>query len=89
MTDTAKARGETEGHTIPASRDAALARIAERYLGFETLQTRIGPIDFHEVAVWEAKDALEAAYQAGLDAASSAHDVEPACRSPASNSAAQ
>ncbi|WXH27985.1 hypothetical protein WA016_01918 [Myxococcus stipitatus] len=58
-------------------------------MGFETLETRIGPIDFREVAVWEVKDALEAAYKAGHEAASSAHGVGPKCLSPVSNPSAQ
>jgi|GEM_PF-6658909 len=77
MTDTLKARRATEEQAIPLSRDAALERIASRYMGFDTLQTRIGPIDFREVAVWEAKDALEAAYQAGLDAVGSTRVAAP------------
>jgi len=37
-------------------------------LGFETLQTRnMDSLDFKEIAVWEIKKALEAAYQAGVE----------------------
>ena len=35
--------------------------------GLETLQTRkMDRLDFHETAVWNLKDALLAAYEAGL-----------------------
>ncbi|CAM4543912.1 DUF6900 domain-containing protein [Myxococcus xanthus] len=81
MTDTPEARSASEEHSeeqaIPPSRDAAPERIANRHMGFDTLRTRIGPIDFREVAVWEVKDALEAAYQAGLDAAGSTRVAAP------------
>jgi hypothetical protein len=44
----------------------ALARIAKDVLGIETLETRNSDgLDFHDVAVWTAKAALEAAYDAG------------------------
>lgn len=48
-----------------------LERIARETLNIETLKARNSDsLDFHEVAVWRLKDALEAAYQAGLSAAS-------------------
>lgn len=48
-------------------------RIARETLNIETLKTRSSDsLDFHEVAVWRLKEALEAAYQAGLSAASNA-----------------
>ena len=48
----------------------ALEQIAIQECGIETLTTRkSGHLDFHEVAVWELKAALEAAYRAGQDAA--------------------
>lgn len=47
-----------------------LARIAAKHLWIETLETRKSDsLDFHEVAVWCLKDALEAAYLAGVEAA--------------------
>jgi hypothetical protein len=47
-----------------------LASIAREKLGFETLETRRSDaLDFRNVAVWSVKDALEAAYRAGLSAA--------------------
>lgn len=43
-----------------------LEQIAEKELGIETLETRRSDsLDFHDVAVWSIKAALEAAYKAG------------------------
>lgn len=40
-----------------------------KQMGFETTQTRNSDsLDFREVAVWEIKEALEAAYRAGRSA---------------------
>lgn len=53
------------------TRDAKtdFTEIANRYLGIETLETRNSDrLDFHDVAVWSIKEALEAAYRAGLEA---------------------
>jgi hypothetical protein len=47
-------------------RDTTLAEIASRHLHLETLETRNSDsLDFHDVAVWSIKAALEAAYEAG------------------------
>jgi hypothetical protein len=47
-----------------------IQRLARR-LGFVTLETRRSDsLDFHDVAVWQIKEALEAAYEAGFQAAS-------------------
>jgi hypothetical protein len=47
-----------------------LTKIAETHLGIKTLMTqRSDSLDFHDLAVWQVKEALEAAYQAGLSAA--------------------
>jgi len=47
-------------------RDAALNKIAERILGRETLETRNSDnLDFSDLAIWNLKIALEAAYEAG------------------------
>ncbi|WP_174564760.1 DUF6900 domain-containing protein [Achromobacter insolitus] len=44
-----------------------LLRIARQYLFLETLETRKhGSLDFKEQAVWCIRDALEAAYLAGM-----------------------
>jgi hypothetical protein len=51
-----------------AKKDEVLAEIARKHLGVPTLEARNSDrLDFHEVAVWEVKAALEAAYQAGAD----------------------
>ena len=51
--------------------DATLAEIAKRHLSLETLETRrMDDLDFHDLAVWSVKAALEAAYAAGAASAS-------------------
>jgi len=46
------------------------AKIAREILNLETLETRrMDSLDFHELAVWEIREALEAAYNAGRQAA--------------------
>jgi hypothetical protein len=50
--------------------DELLAAIAKTTLHIDTLETRKSDsLDFHDVAVWSVKVALEAAYRAGLAAA--------------------
>jgi hypothetical protein len=50
--------------------DALLTRIAQEHLFIDTLETRNSDsMDFHDVSVWGVKEALLAAYQAGLAAA--------------------
>ena len=45
-----------------------LTQIAQSKLGIETLETRRSDsLDFHDVAVWCLRDALEAAYKAGVE----------------------
>ena len=49
--------------------DALLTQIAQEHLFIETLETRKSDsLDFHDVSVWGVKEALIAAYQAGLAA---------------------
>ena len=44
-----------------------LAAIAKEKLHIDTLETRNSDsLDFHDVAVWSVRDALLAAYQAGM-----------------------
>lgn len=44
--------------------------IAKKELGIQTLETRKSDsLDFHDVAVWQVRAALEAAYRAGQAAA--------------------
>ena len=46
-----------------------LDHIAQTILGLETLDTRNSDrLDFHELAVWNIKAALQAAYEAGQQA---------------------
>lgn len=46
--------------------DAILGTIAINALGIETLETRFsGSLDFHEVSVWQLRQALRAAFDAG------------------------
>jgi len=44
-----------------------IANIAQSILGLRTLETRNSDsLDFHQHAVWSVKEALEAAYLAGM-----------------------
>ena len=53
--------------------DALLTRIAQEHLFIDTLETRNSDsMDFHDVSVWGVKEALLAAYQAGLVASQKA-----------------
>ena len=48
--------------------DTILTLIAEKHLGIDTLQTRhADSLDFHDTAVWCLRDALEAAFKAGIE----------------------
>ena len=48
--------------------ETLLTQIAQQHLGIETLQTRRSDsLDFHDVAVWCVRDALEAAFKAGTE----------------------
>jgi len=45
-----------------------LTQIAQQHLDVETLETRRSDrLDFHDLAVWSIKAALEAAYLAGIE----------------------
>lgn len=58
--------------TIPKATpsEALLAEIAMKHFFIDTLETRNSDsLDFHEVAVWAIRSALEAAYAAGAAAA--------------------
>ena len=49
-----------------ATRDAQLLEIARRQFRLETLETRNWDrLDFHDVAVWARRAALEDAFEAG------------------------
>ena len=48
--------------------ETILTLIAQMHLGIETLETRRSDsLDFHDTAVWCIKDALEAAFKAGVE----------------------
>ena len=52
-----------------ASDEQLFTAIAKKHLSIETLATRRSDsLDFHDVAVWCVRDALEAAYKAGFEA---------------------
>jgi len=53
--------------SIPeAAREALILDIAQRRFFLETLETRNRDrLDFHDVAVWAIRDALEEAFEAG------------------------
>ena len=49
-----------------AARDAELLEIAQRQFRIETLETQNWDrLDFHDVAVWSIRTALEEAFEAG------------------------
>ena len=49
-----------------AQRDALILEIAQRQFRIETLETRNWDrLDFHDVAVWAIRAALEEAFEAG------------------------
>ena len=49
--------------------DKTIATIARNKLGIETLEARNSDtLDFYELAAWQIKEALEAAYRAGANA---------------------
>ncbi len=55
--------------------DHALEQIAREVLFVETLETRNSDgLDFHDVAVWQIKEALKRAFEAGQQANGSTID---------------
>ncbi len=65
-------------------RDSKLEEIAKGCLGISTLNTRNSDrLDFHEIAVWNLKQALQLAYTAGRDSKPAKpgrtydHDIPP------------
>jgi hypothetical protein len=51
------------------NRDKVIRQIASKILGLETLEARNrDSLDFHDLSVWSIKEALEAAFEAGLTA---------------------
>jgi hypothetical protein len=54
--------------TDNSNKDRALEEIAAKVLNIPTLQARLSDrLDFHEVAVWSVKEALETAFAIGRD----------------------
>jgi hypothetical protein len=48
--------------------DSIYTLIAQKHLRIDTLETRHSDrLDFHDVAVWCIRDALEAAFKAGVE----------------------
>lgn len=61
-------RPKTTPNAAPS--EALLAEIAMKHFFIDTLETRNSDsLDFHDVAVWAIRSALEAAYAAGAAAA--------------------
>jgi hypothetical protein len=49
--------------------DRLLTEIAKKHLNLETLETQNSDnLDFHDVAVWSLKEALQEAYETGFNA---------------------
>ena len=62
-----------------AQRDALILEIAQRQFRIETLETRNWDrLDFHDVAVWALRAALEEAYEAGRAAGRSDTELRAA-----------
>jgi len=56
--------------TNHADKNDTIRLIASEALGLETLDTRNSDgLDFHDLPVWQIRKALEAAYEAGRNAA--------------------
>lgn len=61
-----------------AARDARLLEIAQRQFHLETLETRNWDrLDFHDVAVWAIRAALEEAFEAGRRAGPAITQPQP------------
>jgi hypothetical protein len=57
--------------------DTILTLIAQKHLDIDTLETRKSDrLDFHDVSVWRLRDALEAAFNAGIEQARKAKKSE-------------
>lgn len=69
----AKTTRQTTRRNTTQPLDTLLTQIAQEHLCIDTLETRNSDsLDFHNVGVWGVKEALIAAYQAGLAAAQKA-----------------
>ncbi|QRK14243.1 hypothetical protein JQX13_46935 [Archangium violaceum] len=64
------AQGSGKRPVAPEVLEATVERIGREVLHLETLKTRrADSLDFHELAVWRVRDALEEAFRAGMRAA--------------------
>lgn len=62
---------------LDAQRDALLLEIAQRQFRIDTLETQNWDrLDFHDVAVWAVRAALEEAFEAGRRAGVTARPAE-------------
>lgn len=62
-----------------AQRDALILEIAQRQFRIETLETRNWDrLDFHDVAVWALRAALEEAFEAGRAAGRAENELRAA-----------
>ena len=60
--------------SLDAARDALILEIAQRRFFIETLETRNRDrLDFHDVAVWAIRYALEEVFEAGRRAGAAAN----------------
>jgi len=65
----------------PKAPEALILEIATRHFFIETLETRNRDrLDFHDVAVWAMRAALEDAYEAGRIAGANAMLAAATCR---------
>ena len=68
-TSISEVTGKTFPRTAKPTKAELISLIAEKHLRIETLETRNADgLDFHDVAVWSLKDALDAAFEAGRKA---------------------
>ncbi|PKM01463.1 MAG: hypothetical protein CVV16_14480 [Gammaproteobacteria bacterium HGW-Gammaproteobacteria-6] len=57
---------------------ATIEAIAKKHLRLDTLETRnADSLDFHDHAVWQVRDALQAAYDAGADSKKAGESGQP------------
>jgi hypothetical protein len=56
------------GDDDQVTKEQVLLEIAKKHLGLKTLdEQKHDHLDFHSLAVWSIKDALEAAFEAGSE----------------------
>lgn len=58
--------------------NTTIEAIAKKHLHLGTLETRnADSLDFHDLAVWQIRDALQAAYDAGADSKKAGESGQP------------